>query len=259
MGTTSKALSLLQHFTRSQPEIGLSELARLSGLNKATTHRLMGELAEHGMVEQAGAGRAWRLGPAFLRLAALREAHVPMREVAMQTLAALAEATGETAHFSLLQGQALATTAYAYSSAHGTRVMMEDAEVLTLHNTSSGLAVLAFSPPAFVDSVLAAPLPARTPQTVTDPAAIRALLPGIREDGIASCTGGFEADVQSFAVPLFDASSACIGAVAVAAPVARITPELTALIRRELIARTTALTRRLGGFPPDDFPRATAA
>ena len=57
MGTTSKALSLLRLFSGSQPEIGLTELSRQSGMNKATVYRLMSDLAEYGFVEQVGADR----------------------------------------------------------------------------------------------------------------------------------------------------------------------------------------------------------
>ncbi len=259
MGTTSKALTLLELFSRSTSNIGLSDLARRAGLNKATTYRLMGELAAHGFVEQVGSGREYRLGPAFLRLAALREQAVPMREVALNVLTDLAQETGETAHMSLLQGDILSTIAYAYSSAHGTSVMMEDAEVLTLHATSSGLAVLAFSPPEFVDHVLSKPLQARTRHTQTDPQAIRGLLPAIRTQGCAVSVGGFEEDVHSHAVPVFDAQSACIGAVAVAAPVARMTGALSERIRAGLMQKTRNLTRLLGGFPPAGFPLDQAA
>ncbi len=254
MGTTSKALSLLNFFSRATPQIGLSELARLSGLNKATVYRLLTELAGHGFVEQVGTGREYRLGPAFLRLAALRENQVPMREVALQQLTQLCDATGETAHMSLLNGDVLSNLAYAYSNRHGTMVMMEDAEVLELHSTGSGLAVLAYSPVSFVDETLSAPLTARTSQTLTDPVEIRALLPSIRKSGIAESTGGFEEDVISHAVPIFDARSACIGAMAVAAPVSRMTDHLRQQIRDELMARARHTTRILGGFPPDSFP-----
>ena len=41
MGTVTKALSLLTFFTQTRPEIGLSDLTLLSGMNKATTHRLL--------------------------------------------------------------------------------------------------------------------------------------------------------------------------------------------------------------------------
>lgn len=254
MGTASKALTLLNYFSRSRPEIGLSDLARLSGLNKATAHRLLTEMAQHGFVEQVGAGREYRLGPAFLRLAALREHNVPMREIAMQTLDALSTLTGETAHMSLLQGAVLSSFAYTYSNAHGTMVMMEDAEVLDLHATGSGLAVLAYSSQSFIDEVLSAPLDQRTRETTTDPQAIRAQLPDIRQRGYAVSVGGYEPDVHSFAAPIFDANCNCIGAVAVATPVSRMTDDLKRLICTELPIRTTELTRLLGGFPPDNFP-----
>ncbi len=254
MGTASKALSLLNYFTRAAPKIGLSDLARHSGYNKATVHRLLSELAQHGFVEQIGSGREYRLGPAFLRLAALRENAVPMRELATQTLTELSNTTGETAHMSLLNGDVLSSFSYTYSSAHGTMVMMEDAEVLDLHATSSGLAVLAHSSAQFIDNILSAPLIKRTPETETDPDVIRAMLPDIRATGIATSIGGYEQDVHSYAVPVFDANSACIGAVAVATPVARMTDPLGEQIKSELTTRTATLTRLLGGFPPDTFP-----
>ena len=255
MGTVSKALSLLDFFNRAQPLIGLSELARLSGMNKATVHRLMTELAEQGFVEQAGSGREYRLGPAFLRLASLREAAVPMRDLCQQVLRSLSDATEETAHVSLLQGDRLVTLAYAYSPHHGTRVTMEDADILNFHGTSSGLSVLAFSAPDFVDMVLSRPLAVRTSDTVTDPDRIRDMLTEIHATGIAENVGGFEEDVHSHAVPIFDASQAVIGAVAVAAPVPRMTPEQRLKIRRAVKQHALDLTRLLGGFPPDSFNR----
>lgn len=259
MGTTSKALSLLDIFSRATPEIGLSDLARRASMNKATTYRLLTEMATHGFVEQTSSGRAYRLGPAFLRLAALRETNVPMRDVALGVLRGLSETTGETAHMSLLQGSRLVTIAYSYATAHGTQVRMEDAEQLMLHATSSGLAVLAFSPRDFVDQILSRPMMARTPDTITDPATLRRQFAPIRQQGFAVSIGGFETDVHSHAVPVFDAQSACIGAVAIAAPVTRMDNDLQRLIQRELLDQTTQLTRLLGGFPPTGFPQAVAA
>jgi DNA-binding IclR family transcriptional regulator len=73
MSTVAKALDLLSLFTRTHPQAGLSDLARRSGLNKATCHRMLTDLAAAGLVEQVGPARDYRLGPAVLRLAALRE------------------------------------------------------------------------------------------------------------------------------------------------------------------------------------------
>ncbi len=255
MGTVSKALILLEHFTRSRPEIGLSDLARLAGMNKATVYRLVTELQSHGFVEQTN-GRMYRVGPAVLRLAALREATVPLRAAALQALQALSDRTGETAHLSQLQGDRLVTYAYTYAQAHGTSVRMEDAELLPFHATSSGLAVLAFAAPAFRDQILAAPLPALTPETPTDPAEIRARLDRVRATGVSDSTGGFERDVHSLAVPLFDDTATCTAAVAVAAPAARMTPSLRATITTALQDTARALTETWGGVVPEDLQEA---
>ena len=57
MGTVSKALELLNLFTRQRPLIGVSDLARLAELNKATCYRLVTELCDFGLVEQVGSAR----------------------------------------------------------------------------------------------------------------------------------------------------------------------------------------------------------
>jgi len=259
MGTVAKALSLLNLFDKSRTEIGLSDATRLSGLNKATTYRLLSELQARGFVEQIGNDRAYRLGPEILRLAALREAAVPLLSVAREILEHLCAATGETAHMSHVQGRQLNTLTYAYGNRHGTQVRMEDAEVLSFHATSSGLAVLGFAEGGFVDDVLSRLLVAHTDETQTDPALIRAALVEVRASGIAESVGGFEADVHSHAAPVFGPDARPIGALAVATPVSRMNDDLKSRIRTELRQGAQDLTRRSGGFIPGDFPLEDAA
>lgn len=240
MGTVGKALDLLDLFTRAQPQLGLSQLARASGVNKATCHRLMTELESRGLVEQTGPAREYRLGPAVLRLASLREAAVPMREAAMPVLRRLAETTGETAHLSHLVAGRLQTLAFAYSSRPGVKVMMEDADFLPFHATASGAAVLAHLTDP--DPLIAA---------APDPDALRARIAECRDKGWAETVSTFEKDVHSLAVPLFDASGICIGALAIAAAAPRMTPDLHATITGELTRAGAEITGLWGGQIPD--------
>ena len=253
MGTVSKALELLDYFTKSRPLIGLSDLARLADLNKATCFRLLTELAENGFVEQIGTGREFRLGPKVLRLAALREAQVPMRDAAIPVLQALAVQTGETAHLSLLMADTLRPLAHAYSAAHVAKVTLEDTEILPFHATSSGLAVLAFQTDAFRGAALAKPLQQLTPATETDPAALRSRVKEVRSLGYAESRGGYESDVHSMAVPLFDALGRCSGALAVAALGARMTDAQRQLIRAALRQAATEITTLWGGTLPAEI------
>ena len=249
MGTTSKALTLLDYFTRTQAEIGLSDLARLSGTNKATCFRLMAELQDHGLIEQVGT-KAYRIGPAVLRLAALREATVPTREAAMPVLQALARATGETAHMSHLVAGRLTTLAFAYAPHNAIKVMMEDADVLPFHATSSGIAVLSFLPSEQQANILAQPRAALTPQTLLESSAIKAEMAKTQRRGWSETADTFEVDVASVAVPLFNSDGACIGAVAVAAPTAR----LRGAVQDDIIQRTIRAANEIialqGGTTP---------
>ena len=78
MQTIEKGLSLLQLFSEQRPEMGLTEMARYSGFDKATTRRFLLALKKHGFVEQNAVTRAYRLGPGILRLARVREAVSPI-------------------------------------------------------------------------------------------------------------------------------------------------------------------------------------
>ena len=252
MGTVGKALELLDLFTHRQPQMGLSQIARASGLNKATCHRLLQEMEACGLVEQTGPAREYRLGPAVLRLASLREAAVPTRDAAMPALRTLAEATRETAHLSHLVAGRLQTLAFAYSNRHAMAVRMEDADFLPFHATASGLVVLAYLDLAKSETILAAPLPQVTLTTTTEPAVLLARLPAIRAQGHAETDSTFEPDVHGIAMPLFDAQTTCIGSIAVATPSSRMTADQRQLTLTALAQAAAQITQAWGGrLPPD--------
>lgn len=247
MGTITKALDLLDHFSNTRPEIGLAEFARLTGRDKATVHRHLTELAHNGFLEQHPGTRAYRLGPALLRLAAVREAAFPVRKLLHPIVTALAEATGELAHASLLQGEALSPVVHADPHQHGIHVHFDESEMLPLHATASGLSVLAFAPEALQARILARPLAHHTGQTITDPARLRALLAEVRKSGVAQLEGAFDAEVTSQGTALFG-EGGVIGALSVAVPSVRATPEKLADIATKLRTAAREASRSLGGL-----------
>src|SRR5215212_10251367 len=109
MSTVGKAISLLEQFTLGEPEIGLSELARKTGLDKATARRLLMAMADHRLIEQEPASRRYRLGAGLSRLARFRDAHFPFVRVAAPVVRELALETGETVHLSEFSAGALLT------------------------------------------------------------------------------------------------------------------------------------------------------
>ena len=95
------------------------------------------------------------------------------------------------------------------------------------------------------------PLAALTPHTQTDPAALRDRLRAITAQGFAESEGGFEADVHSFALPLFDALGRCTGAISIAALATRVSKAQAPQIRAALEqAARTIITLWGGALPP---------
>ena len=129
MGTITKALDLLNFFAKQKPEIGLTEFVRLVNRDKATVHRHLTELMENGFLEQNPVTRAYRLGPAILRLSGVREATHPLRSVLRPIVEDIARQVGELTHVSLLQGDVLSPALHFDPMTHGTQVAFDGVEL----------------------------------------------------------------------------------------------------------------------------------
>jgi IclR family transcriptional regulator, acetate operon repressor len=247
--TVDKALDLLNFFNQSRMRIGLSEFARLAKIDKATTYRLLSSLAKHGLVEQDAQSRAYRLGAATLRLARIREASFPAAAIAAPILEVLAKQTGETAHVSLLAGQTLATIGVV-NSKKALHVSLDAGERLPLHATASGVICLAYQTADERQRLLKGKLPSFTAFTTTEHLAILALADLAASKGYAESDQGYEAGVYGIAAPIFAGNGQACGALAVATPSQRITPESQAQIIKLTCAAAMELTRKLGAEPP---------
>ncbi len=245
MSTIAKALDLLNCFSPTRAEIGLAAFTRMSGRDKATVHRHLTELHGMGFLEQDPETRAYRLGPALLRLSAVREAAFPVRQLLRPIVTALAEEVGELAHASLLQGAALSPVFHADPQRHGTQVHFDPSEMLPLHATSSGLAILAFAP-ELCDEVLSRPLKRHTAHTVVAPETIQRLLEQARRTGLSQLDRAFDNEVSSQGAPLFGRHGTVVGALSVAVPTARATPERLQTIAPALAAAARAASHSLG-------------
>jgi IclR family transcriptional regulator, acetate operon repressor len=223
MQTVDKAVELLGYFSERRPEIGLSDLARAAGFDKASTRRLLLALIKHDYIEQNPITRAYRLGVGVLRLARVRESSTPLDGITRPLLEELVVGSGETAHFSILSGGMISSVGVV-ESPHSNRINFALGEEGPLHATSSGIVSLAFSNETVVDDILDRGLEAYTGETVTGKRAFRVLLKQVRQQGYCINSEMYEKGVCSIAAPVLDQTLKPIGAIAVAAPTSRFTP-----------------------------------
>jgi DNA-binding IclR family transcriptional regulator len=248
---------LLEHFSEDEPELGLSELARRSGIDKAAVHRMLGSMAESGLVEQQSDSRLYRLGAGVLRLARVRETAFPISSIVQPILNDLSARTGETAHASLISGRALANIATCESK-KGSRVSLIAGEVLPYHSTASGLATLAFGGEKLLQRVLTSRLEAKTRFTVTDNAELGARVEIVRKNGFSESDQTNEEDVHGIAAPVFDRTGAASGAVSVSTPSHRMTEDQRTLTIAAVLRAGFAITDGLGGQRPRTYANLVA-
>jgi IclR family transcriptional regulator, acetate operon repressor len=255
VGTISKALTLLDTISLLDKDAGLSELATISGLDKATTRRFLVELSEFGFVEQDRETKRYRLGAAPVRLARIRETRLPLLQVAIPFVKELAVTCGETAHLSQNSGPALHSI-YVEDGIHANRVIVQVGIGLPLHATASGLAFLAFCDDELQNKTLSGPLANYSARTPTDPDKLRTLIADTRQKGFSICDQWLEDGVVSTAAPILNPAGQPIGSLAVAGPSSRFhgqcvedagheAARVAALISRQLFGVTdTPVTRR---------------
>jgi DNA-binding IclR family transcriptional regulator len=246
MSTVVKALSLLDHFDASAPEIGLIEMARLSGLDKATTRRLLVSLSTKGFIEQSPLTRRYRLGAALVRLARIRETTLPLTDLARPIVEALSRQSGETVHVSQIAGDVLSSV-YVCESAHANRVSVAVGQNLPFNCTASGLAFLTAAPEAFRAKVLKGRLVRRTKSSITTPAHLRKRIEEAARKGYAQSDQGFEKGVVSVAAPIIAPDGSAIGAISITSPAARADEATMTRHGTEVRAAAANISSALGG------------
>jgi DNA-binding IclR family transcriptional regulator len=192
--------------------LGVTEVAERSGLPKSTAARMLATLAAEGAVEQVPGETQYRLGSRLVTLAA---GLIPVRTiaaVARPTLEELAAGSGEAAGLSVPDGDLVH---YIDQVAAPNPVSVRDwtGARAPLHAVSSGQVLLAFRMPVAVNHYLSRPLERFTPNTLTEPDAVRARLHEIRRTGHAWAIEEFDEGISSVAAPIADASGEVVAAL----------------------------------------------
>ncbi len=103
--TLRRGLSILRLLTDCGPHgLGISEVARRIGLNKATAIRLAKALLEEGFLVQHPDTQCYRLGPEAFAVGLAAEPNYRLQRVAAPMLAGIAERTDDTVLFTVVHG-----------------------------------------------------------------------------------------------------------------------------------------------------------
>ncbi len=199
---------------------GVTDVAVRVGLAKSTAARMLASLEREGAVEQVPGETRYQLGPRIAALASGRQETRGLVAIAHPALVELAGVTGEAAGLSVPDGR---TVHYIDQVDSPNPVQVRDwtGSRIPMHAVSSGQVFLAHVSPSALARILAEPLEAFTPKTLTSAAVLLERLRAVRRDGHAWVHEEFAVGIASIAAGIAGADGELIAAVHVHGPTYR--------------------------------------
>ncbi len=234
------ALDVLECFA-TDGELGVSDVARRLGVAKSTAHRLLQTLLSRGFIEQDHVTGTYRLGIHIYDLGQLAQARNEVRHAALPTLRQVARATGHTVNFAVPDGGDVVFVERMENVA-GVHILGHVGRRLPAHCTSSGKAIAAFNPEAYLARVEAG-FPPRVSKTVRTEADWQRVIAQVRKDGYAASHSESFDEASSVAVPII-VRRVAVASISVFGPTGEVGPQVDKLVPL-LIAAASRISRAL--------------
>jgi IclR family transcriptional regulator, pca regulon regulatory protein len=220
VGALARGLGVIRAMGSDRESQTLSEIARSTGLPRATVRRSLLTLQALGYV--ASDGRQFRLTPRILSLGYAYLASDPLSRILQPVLERVSEATRESCSASTLDGGEIVYVARAATR----RIMAVGLAVgsrLPAFCTSMGRVLLAAEAPERARRILASePRRRLTPRTVTDLEALAERLAEVRQRDFAVVDEELEIGLRAIAVPVRNARGRVVAAMNVSAQAGRL-------------------------------------
>jgi IclR family transcriptional regulator, KDG regulon repressor len=218
-----KLTSILELFLKDKEELSLSEMSKLTGLNKSTINRISSFLVDENYLKQQEKRGKYSLGMKFLDFSAAIKSRIKIRDIALRSMDKLMHTVKESCALILWDGQkAFLIDSVEYDSV--LQASPSEKSKLALHATTGGKIILANMDDKSIDKYIDEGMIEKfTEHTITDADELKKHLMLIREQGFAIEIEEHVIGVSSVAAGIRDRERKVIGAIAVIGPTARLT------------------------------------
>ncbi|HXH82410.1 MAG TPA: IclR family transcriptional regulator [Candidatus Tectomicrobia bacterium] len=257
MSVLEKASRILDVVIDASDDATLTSIALSVGQPRSSTHRLLSELVQLGLLSRVGAA-TYVPGPRLTRWGDAAGARTDIVRLAKPIMVRLRDAVGESVHLYVRQRDRRVCVS-AVDGRFELRHFTEVGKPLPLSVGASGKVLLAFADPATqaqeLRRVAREPLTPRAPTV----AQLAAELEEIRANGWSMSFGEREEGLAAAAVPIRDASGAVHAALSVSGPTARLTAERFEALRGAIEAAADEISRAQGWLRPGSADRQPVA
>jgi IclR family pca regulon transcriptional regulator len=219
MNGLAKGLLVIEAFDGANPKLSISDVARITGLDRATTRRCL--LTLHALKYAEYDGKFFNLTPRVLRLGHSYLSATALPLLVQPFLDQLSDLTGESASASVLDGIDIVYVARA-SQKRVMSINLNPGSRLPAYCSSMGRVLLAALSEAEAQALLdATEIKAHTPYSKVTMPELIAELHLVREQGYAIIDQELEIGLRSIAVPIRTMGGKTVAALNIGAQAAR--------------------------------------
>jgi len=244
-----RAFAILDCFTQDAPELGVREVARLTGLSSSAAGRILASLKDLGVLHQNPDTRTYALGSRVLTWAGIYSAVLDVRSVAIGPMQELQRRTRETISLYIMEGGERVCVER-LESTENVRIVARIGRRLPLYAGSAGKVFLAFLPAARRDEILdRTELRPLTERTFINRDALLAELQKIRQQGYAVSCGEWILEASGVAAPIFDSAGQVCAALTISGPTQRFTLDTITRYANEIQNIAADISQQMGYNP----------
>lgn len=249
--SADRVLDLLEHLAAAGGPCSFREISTELRIPKSSLSQLLGNLVARDYVKIDPQSGAYWLGDKLVEISLKVASATPFREILRKQLGRLRDEINETAAFYIPRNNE-AEVLESIRSSQSLVFMITVGDRVPLYAHSAGKIILAH----MTDAELAAyldhvNLERLTPKTIQSESVLQAEVIKARREGFAYAFEEFSIGVKGLAVPV-KAAGRLFGALNVAVPASRYTPQLEGMIKSRLprIAVSLAQSALACGFDP---------
>jgi len=240
VGSLEKGFRVLEAFQKGHRNLGVTEIAAITGLDKSAAQRFANTLHRLGYLQKDATTRRYRPAIRLMDMAFTYLSHDRLAEIAIVRLIDAAKRYETTINLAVLDGTDIVYT-LRIPHERASYVATIPGRRMPTFCTSSGTVMLAFRDRAEAEAIIdASDRQSITGQTITDRDAVMRRIDEARRQGYGLGVGQALPDEISIAAPVFDSRGLAIAAVQI--PVYQ--PQWTVAAARAKIAPVAMETAR---------------
>lgn len=247
----NKSLDVMELFLHNQDEMTLSDMAHLTGFNKATVYRIASTLIERGYLSQQEKRGKYSLGAIYLNYSKAVKDRLQPRSIALPYINELTQALGECVDLALVKESGVLFTETfrppLNQLKYSLQIMPAEDVDRSLHAGSLGKIILAaMSDDDLEKYIRAKGLGRFTANTITDKDILKEELSRIRQEEVAYDNEELSPGVNSLSAGLRDSDGKVIGSLGIVAPAVRLPLTKMLELTPMLKSYTTRISKDLG-------------